>query len=145
MPIEILLVEDNSGDVRLTKEAFRATNKLVSIHVVCDGIETMAFLRQQGAYAGAPRPDIILLDLELPILDGRRLLCRIKADENFQAIPIFIVTASQSEEDAAICLQNGAIGYHRKPVRWEEFEALVQNLQNFWVTKDQLPGIVEVP
>lgn len=78
-------------------------------------------------------------------MDGRRLLCRTKADENFQAIPIFIVTASQSEEDAAICLQNGAIGYHRKPVRWEEFEALVQNLQNFWVTKDQLPGIVEVP
>jgi CheY-like chemotaxis protein len=138
MPIEILLVEDNSGDVRLTQEAFRPAKGLIFLHVASDGAQAMTFLKQQGVYDGAPRPDLILLDLNLPILDGRKLLSDIKQDEGLQSIPVFVVTASQKEEDAATCYQNGANGYHRKPVQWREFEALVKRIQDFWVTTDEL-------
>jgi chemotaxis family two-component system response regulator Rcp1 len=133
VPIEILLVEDNLGDVRLTKEAFRATNKLIYIHTVSDGVQAMAFLSQKGAFAHAPRPDLIMLDLSLPVMDGRELLSLIKKDERTCSIPIVVVTGSENEKDEAISFSNGADGYHKKPVRWEAFEALVKQMNDFWI------------
>ena len=98
-PLEILLVEDNPGDVRLTQEALRDAKVRNELHVVMDGVETMAFLRREGRYADAPRPDLILLDLNLPKKDGREVLAEIKADDNLKRIPVVILTVSSSEED----------------------------------------------
>jgi chemotaxis family two-component system response regulator Rcp1 len=138
MPIEILLIEDNSGDVRLTREAFGPASKLIVLHVVSDGAAAMAFLRQRGEYAKAPRPDIILLDLDLPVISGRVLLALIKKDSSLQSIPVFVVSASESEEDVVRSLQDGAEEYLRKPVMWHEFEILVKSVQDFWKTKVNL-------
>ena len=138
MPIAILLIEDNSGDIRLTREAFGPANKLIILHSVSDGAAAMAFLRQQGEYTSAPRPDIILLDLDIPVIDGRVLLSLIKKDSSLQSIPVFVVTASESEEDFARSLKDGAEEYLRKPVMWHEFETLVKSVQNFWKTKVNL-------
>jgi chemotaxis family two-component system response regulator Rcp1 len=138
MPIEILLVEDDLGDVRLTKEAFRASNKLIYIHKVSDGVQAMAFLSQKGAYAYAPRPDLIMLDLSLPVLDGRELLSLIKKDESLRSIPMVVVTGSDNEKDEAISFRNGVNGYHKKPVRWEVFEALVKQMNDFWIHQDDV-------
>jgi CheY-like chemotaxis protein len=138
VPIEILLVEDNVGDIRLTQEAFRPANNLIFLHVVSDGAQAMTFLRQQGGYDSAPRPDLILLDLNLPVLDGRNLLSDIKRDSDLKSIPVFVVTASERKEDVVTSYENGADGFHRKPVQWKEFEALVNSLHDFWVTKEEL-------
>ena len=138
MPIEILLVEDDTADIRLAQEAFRTTSSFVSIHVASDGLQAMDFLKQRGAYDGAPRPDIILLDLNLPLVDGRQLLTLIKRDEEFSAIPVFIVTGSEIEADRPTSLKNGANGFHRKPVHWEEFESLAKNITDFWANHEAL-------
>jgi CheY-like chemotaxis protein len=99
MPIEVLLVEDSPGDVRLTQEAFREVNKDIQLHVVCDGVEAMALLRREGEHMRTPRPDLVLLDLNLPKMDGREVLARIKEDASLKAIPTIILTSSEAEAD----------------------------------------------
>ncbi len=139
MPTDVLLVEDSPGDVRLTQEAFRSTNKSVHLHVTTDGVEAMTFLNQRGAGDGAPRPDLILLDLNLPKMDGREVLARIKADESLKMIPTVILTTSEAEEDVAKSYQLQANCYLSKPVQLEAFENLVKGISDFWLTKAKLP------
>jgi two-component system, chemotaxis family, response regulator Rcp1 len=138
MPLEILLVEDTPGDVRLTQEAFREAIDFVRIHVVSDGVQAMAFLRQLGTHKHAPRPDLILLDLNLPVMDGRKVLATIKKDDALKAVPVFIVTSSDSEEDMAMCHQYLTTRYHRKPIHWDGFESLARDISDLWKTKDRL-------
>jgi len=139
MPTEVLLVEDSPGDVRLTKEAFRDANQSIHLHVACDGVEAMAFLKHQGAYVDAPRPDIILLDLNLPKMDGREVLAHIKDDESLKTIPIVILTTSEAEVDIVKSYQLHANCYLSKPVQLEEFEALVKSINDFWLMEVKLP------
>jgi chemotaxis family two-component system response regulator Rcp1 len=139
MPIEVLLVEDSPGDARLTQEAFRDANSSIRLHVASDGVEAMAFLHQEGSYAQAPRPDIILLDLNLPKMDGREVLVHIKDDESLMAIPTVILTTSDSEADIVKCYQLQANCYLSKPVQFDAFEALVKSINDFWLTKVKLP------
>jgi two-component system, chemotaxis family, response regulator Rcp1 len=139
MAIEVLLVEDSPGDVRLTQEAFREANKSIHLHVASDGVEAMDFLKRRGTSVNAPRPDIILLDLNLPRMDGREVLVHIKEDEDLKAIPTVILTTSDSEADVAKSYQLHANCYLRKPVQLDEFESLVKSINDFWMTKVQLP------
>jgi two-component system, chemotaxis family, response regulator Rcp1 len=138
--MEVLLVEDSPGDVRLTQEAFHEANKDVQLHVAYDGVEAMAFLRKQGKYAGAPRPDLVLLDLNLPKMDGREVLLHIKEDQSLKAIPTVILTTSEAEADVAISYRRQANCYLSKPVQLEEFEDLVKSINDFWLTKVELPS-----
>jgi CheY-like chemotaxis protein len=137
--IEVLLVEDSPGDVRLTREAFCEANPRVRLHVAIDGVEAMAFLDQVGPHAGAPRPDLILLDLNLPRMDGREVLARIKADESLRTIPTVILTTSDSEADIARSYELQANSYLSKPVQLEKFESLIRSIDDFWLTKAKLP------
>jgi chemotaxis family two-component system response regulator Rcp1 len=139
MPIEVLLVEDSPGDVRLTKEAFHEANPAIHLRVAADGVEAMAFLRQEGAYVAAPRPDIILLDLNMPRMDGRQVLANIKADRDLKTIPTVILTTSVAEEDIAKSYQLQANCYLSKPVQLDDFETLVKSINDFWLTKVKLP------
>ena len=139
MPIEVLLVEDSPGDVRLTQEAFRDANRSIHLHVVSDGVEAMAFLRREGTYVDEPRPDIILLDLNLPRMDGREVLAHIKEDDSLKTIPTVILTTSDSEADIVQCYQLQANCYLSKPVQLDAFEALVKSINDFWMTKVKLP------
>ncbi len=139
MPIEVLLVEDSPGDVRLTKEVFREANTDIHLHVATDGLEAMAFLRHQGSHAHAPRPDLILLDLNLPKMDGRQVLEQIKGDENLKTIPTVILTTSESEADIVKSYQLRANCYLSKPVQLDAFENLVKSINDFWLTKVKLP------
>jgi two-component system, chemotaxis family, response regulator Rcp1 len=139
MPIEVLLVEDSPGDVRLTKEVFREANTAIYLHVASDGLEAMAFLRRQGAHAHAPRPDLILLDLNLPKMDGREVLAQIKKDESLKTIPTVILTTSHSQADIVKSYQLQANCYLSKPVQLEAFESLVKSINDFWLTKAKLP------
>ena len=135
--MEVLLVEDSPGDVRLTQEAFRESN--VQLHVAADGVEAMAFLRHEGGYRGAPRPDLILLDLNLPRMDGREVLAQIKADHSLKTIPTVILTTSESEADIVKSYQLQANCYLSKPVQLDAFESLVGSINDFWLTKFKLP------
>ena len=139
MPIQVLLVEDNPGDVRLTQEAFRDANSSVHLHVASDGVQAMAFLRQEGADAHAPRPDLILLDLNLPKMDGRAVLVDIKKDDSLKTIPTIILTTSELEADILQSYQLQANCYLSKPVRLDAFEAIVKSINDFWLTKAKLP------
>ena len=140
MPIEFLLVvEDSPGDVRLTQEAFRGVNKSVRFHVASDGVEAMAFLRHEGPHIDAPRPDLILLDLNLPKMDGREVLARIKGDESLKTIPTVILTTSEAEADIVKSYQLQANCYLVKPVQFDAFESLVKSINDFWLTKVRLP------
>jgi chemotaxis family two-component system response regulator Rcp1 len=139
MPIHVLLVEDSPGDVRLTQEAFRDANTAVKLHVANDGVEAMAFLRHQGVHADAPRPDLTLLDLNMPKMDGRQVLALIKKDESLKTIPTVILTTSSSEEDIAKSYQLQANCYLTKPVELDAFENLVKSVNDFWLTKARLP------
>ena len=139
MPIEILLVEDSPGDVRLTQEAFHDANKSVHLHVASDGVEAMALLRHEGTDARSPRPDLILLDLNLPKMDGREVLAQIKGDENLKTIPIVILTTSDSEADILKSYQLQANCYLTKPVQFDAFEILVKSINDFWLTRVKLP------
>jgi chemotaxis family two-component system response regulator Rcp1 len=131
MSIQVLLVEDSPGDVRLTREAFRDINAAVRLHVVSDGVEAMAFLRHEGAYADSPRPDLTLLDLNLPRMDGREVLACIKADD--------LLRTSDAEADVARSYQLQANCYLTKPAKYDDFAALLQSVNDFWLTKVQLP------
>lgn len=137
--VEILLVEDNPGDVRLTLEAFRVTNGSFHLSVITDGVGAIAFLRREGAHANSPRPDLILLDLNLPKMDGREVLARIKEDADLKTIPTVILTSSLAEADIVKSYQLQANCYLSKPVRLDKFEALVKSINDFWVTKATLP------
>jgi chemotaxis family two-component system response regulator Rcp1 len=139
MSIEVLLVEDSPGDVRLTQEAFHAAKMSVHLHIATDGVEAMAFLRREGAYAHAPRPDLTLLDLNMPRMDGRAVLALIKEDNNLKTIPTIILTTSGSEEDIRKSYQLHANCYFTKPVQLDEFENLVKSINDFWLTKVTLP------
>ena len=139
MAIEVLLVEDSPGDVRLTQEAFRDANMLIHLHVAADGVEAMSFLRKEGTHADAPRPDLILLDLNLPRMDGREVLAHIKADGGLRTIPTVILTTSDSEADIVHSYELQANCYLSKPVQLEAFEALVKSINDFWLTKVKLP------
>jgi two-component system, chemotaxis family, response regulator Rcp1 len=139
MPIEVLLVEDSPGDVRLTQEAFREANPAIHLHVTTDGVEAMAFLNRQGIHAQAPRPDLILLDLNLPKMDGREVLAHIKDDPVLKTIPTVILTTSDAEADIVKSYQLQANCYLSKPVQLDAFESLVGSINDFWLTKVKLP------
>jgi len=137
--MQVLLVEDSPGDVRLTKEAFRGANHALNLHVVTDGVEAMAFLRHEGNYVAVPRPDLILLDLNLPRMDGREVLAHIKADDKLKTIPTVILTTSDSEADIVKSYQLQANCYLSKPVQLDAFEELVKGINSFWLTMAKLP------
>jgi chemotaxis family two-component system response regulator Rcp1 len=136
---EVLLVEDNLGDVRLTQEAFRNVAVALRLHVASDGIEALSFLKQQGVHIDAPRPDLILLDLNLPKMDGREVLAHIKADNALKSIPTVILTTSDAEADIVESYRLQANCYLSKPVQLDAFEGLVKSINDFWLTKAKLP------
>ncbi|HED01069.1 MAG TPA: response regulator [Proteobacteria bacterium] len=138
-PIEIILVEDSPGDVRLTREALRESEVRNNLHVAIDGVEAMAFLRREGKYANAPKPDLILLDLNLPKKDGREVLAEIKSDEHLRSIPVVILTTSQAEEDILRTYNLHANCYITKPVNFDRFVEVVRCIENFWLTIVKLP------
>jgi CheY-like chemotaxis protein len=137
--INVLLVEDSMGDVRLTQEAFRDANVAVHLHVASDWVEAMAFLNRQGIFAGSPRPDLTLLDLNMPKIDGRQVLAQIKRSDDLKTIPTVILTTSSSEEDIAKSNHLRANCYLVKPVKLDAFENLVKSINDFWPTKARLP------
>jgi chemotaxis family two-component system response regulator Rcp1 len=139
LPMDVLLVEDNPGDVRLTQEAFRDANRSIHLHVASDGVEALAFLRREGAYVDAPRPGMILLDLNLPRMDGREVLAHIKEDDSLKRIPTVILTTSDAEVDIVKSYQLQANCYLNKPVQLDAFEGLVKSINDFWLTKVKLP------
>ena len=138
-PIEILLVEDNPGDVRLTKEALKEGKVYSNLHTVKDGVEAMEFLRRQGKYKDVPRPDIILLDLNLPKKDGREVLEEIKTDNDLKRIPVVVLTTSKAEEDVLRTYNLHANCYVTKPVDLEKFMVVVKSIDVFWLTVVTLP------
>ncbi len=137
--LEVLLVEDSPGDIRLTQEAFRRANDAIHLHVATDGVEAMSFLKQEGAHTDAPRPHIVLLDLNMPKMDGREVLAQIKGDDSLKSIPIIILTTSDATEDIEKTYQLRTNCYLCKPVQLEHFEELVQSINDFWLTKAKLP------
>ena len=139
MTLEVLLVEDSPGDVRLTREAFRDAKTNINLHVATDGVAAMAFLRHEGDHSQAPRPDFILLDLNLPKMDGREVLAHIKEDDNLKTIPTIILTTSEAEVDILKSYQLQANCYINKPVQLEAFEAIVKSVNYFWATTAKLP------
>jgi CheY-like chemotaxis protein len=141
--IEVLLVEDSPGDVRLTKESFRDANPSVNLHVAIDGVAAMTFLKREGLNANAPRPDLILLDLNLPRMDGREVLAQIKEDESLRLIPTIILTTSDAEADIVRSYRLQANCYLSKPVELEAFESLVKSINEFWLTMVRLPQQTE--
>lgn len=140
LAIEILLVEDNEGDARLAKEAMRDSKIRNTIHHVIDGVEAMDYLRKKGKYAGAPRPDIVLLDLNLPRKDGREVLAEIKEDDDLKRIPVVILTVSKSEEDILKTYNWHANCYISKPIDLTEFLKVVKSIEEFWLTIVKLPN-----
>jgi CheY-like chemotaxis protein len=143
-PIEILLVEDSPGDVRLTKEALRDAKVQNRLHVASDGIEAMSFLRREGKHADAPRPDLILLDLNLPKKSGRKILEEIKLDLSLKSIPVVILTTSAAEEDVLRSYQLHANCYITKPVDLDQFLKVVRTIDSFWLAIVRLPAAVKI-
>jgi CheY-like chemotaxis protein len=138
--IEVLLVEDSPGDVRLTREALKDAKMHISLNVVCDGAEAMAYLRREKTYAEAPRPDLILLDLNLPKKDGRDVLKEIKESETLKSIPVVILTTSASPADIERSYKLHANCYITKPVDLQGFIKVVRSIDNFWLSIVKLPG-----
>jgi two-component system response regulator len=138
-PIEVLLVEDSPGDVRLTREAFKDAKMFISLNVASDGVEAMAFLNREGKYANAPRPDLILLDLNLPKKDGREVLAELKESPALKSIPVVILTTSASEADIHESYQHHANCYITKPVDLDGFLKVVRSIDSFWLTVVKLP------
>jgi CheY-like chemotaxis protein len=133
MPLHVLVVEDNPADARLMHEAFHDVNPLISLHVATDGIEAMAFLRHEGANADAVRPDLILLDLNLPKMDGLEVLAVIKLDADLKTIPTVVVTSSENEADVIKTYELHANSYVTKPMHFLAFVQLVKSINNFWL------------
>ena len=139
--IEILLVEDNPGDIRLTQEVFREGRLANRLHIVRDGVEALAYLRREGPYAQAARPDIILLDLNLPRKDGREVLAEIKADQDLRRIPVIVLTTSSADQDIGQAYGLHANCYLTKPVGLDEFIAVVRSIEDFWLALVKLPSV----
>ncbi|MDP3895993.1 MAG: response regulator, partial [Mesorhizobium sp.] len=131
----VLLVEDSVGDVRLTQEAFSEANWDVELHIASDGVEALEFLRREAAHQDAPRPDLILLDLNLPRMDGREVLAFIKGDDSLKTIPTVILTTSEAEADITNSYRLQANCYLTKPAQWDEFDSMVRSLNDFWLLK----------
>ncbi len=140
-PIEILLVEDNPGDARLTVEALKEAKVRNRVHVVDDGVKALAFLRRQAAYSTVPRPDLILLDLNLPKKDGREVLEELKHDGDLKRIPVVILTTSQAEQDILKAYELNANCYITKPVDLDQFLKVVRSIDEFWFTVVTLPPV----
>lgn len=137
--IDILLVEDNPGDVRLTEEALKESKIAVCMRVASDGVQALAMLRREGEYADHPQPDLILLDLNMPRMDGRELLRLIKSDDQLKHIPVVVLTTSEAEKDIVQAYGLHANCYITKPVELEEFIKIVQSIEGFWLTVVKLP------
>jgi CheY-like chemotaxis protein len=134
------LIEDNPGDVRLTQEALREDKLCNNLHVTRDGIEAMAFLRREGEHTDAPRPDLILLDLNMPKKDGREVLTEIKSNEDFKRIPVVVLTTSETEEDIIKTYDLHANCFITKPVDLDQFIKVVQSIEEFWLSIVKLPA-----
>ena len=141
MAIDVLLVEDSPSDARLTVKTFEKAKVLNTLHIVEDGVEAMNFLRQTGPYQQAPRPDLILLDLNLPKKDGRQVLAEIKADPKLETIPVVVLTTSEAEEDILRSYQLRANCYITKPVTLQQFVRVVKSIEDFWLTVVKLPPV----
>jgi CheY-like chemotaxis protein len=139
--IDILLVEDNPGDARLTMEVIKENKIVNNLHHVSDGVEAMAFLRKQGQYFDVPQPDLILLDLNMPKMDGREVLENMKQDAQFRRIPVVVLTTSQAEEDVFRSYDLHANCYICKPVDLDQFIEVIKSINNFWVSIVRLPSI----
>jgi chemotaxis family two-component system response regulator Rcp1 len=139
-PIEILLVEDNAGEARLAMEAIREGKVKNHLTWVSDGMEAMALLRKEGPYTSASRPDLILLDLNMPRKDGRELLAEIKSDDRFRRIPVVVLTTSQSEDDILKAYHLNANCYISKPVDLDHFMKVIKSIEDFWLTIVKLPS-----
>ena len=137
--VEILLIEDNPGDVRLTIEALKESKIINNLQVVEDGIEALSYLKKEGIYKDKPRPDLIILDLNLPKKDGREVLAEIKSNDTFKQIPIVILTTSEAEEDIIKSYELHANCYITKPVNMEQFIKVVKSVSNFWFSMVKLP------
>jgi two-component system, chemotaxis family, response regulator Rcp1 len=138
-PVEILLVEDNPGDVRLTEEVLREAKIASKLSTVRDGEEALAFVRREGPHTGAPRPDLILLDLNLPRKDGREVLNELKSDDELRRIPVIVLTTSLAEPDIRMSYDLHANCYIHKPIDFEEFSTAIHSIQQFWLMTVQLP------
>ncbi|MFW5947619.1 MAG: response regulator [Gemmatimonadota bacterium] len=140
-PVEILLVEDSPGDVDLTLEALEEAKLKNNVHVAEDGVVAMEFLRREGVHADAPRPDLVLLDLNLPRKDGREVLREIKEDPSLRRIPVVVLTTSEAEQDVLDAYEHRANAYIVKPVDFEQFFRTIQTLEDFWLTVVRLPSM----
>lgn len=138
-PVDILLVEDNPGDARLAVEALKEGNVSNRLHVVPDGVEAMAFLRREGKYSDAPRPHVVLLDLNLPRKDGRQVLAEVKTDDLLKRIPVVVLTTSQAEQDITRSYDLHANCYITKPVDLDRFITVIRSIEDFWCTVVKLP------
>lgn len=138
-PVDILLVEDNPGDARLAVEALKEGNVSNRLHVVPDGVEAMAFLRREGKYSDAPRPHLVLLDLNLPRKDGRQVLAEVKTDDLLKRIPVVVLTTSQAEQDITRSYDLHANCYITKPVDLDRFITVIRSIEDFWCTVVKLP------
>jgi CheY-like chemotaxis protein len=137
--MEVLLVEDNPGDARLAQEAFRSSEAVVSLHIANNGEDAMTFLHRQGLHINAPRPDLIILDLNLPKTGGREILTQIKNDADLKAIPTIILTSSDAETDIRYCYEHYANCYFKKPTHWEAFGVIVKHVNEVWLGLAMLP------
>ncbi|MEF2143830.1 MAG: response regulator [Desulfovibrionaceae bacterium] len=144
-PIVILLVEDNEGDARLAREAMRDSKIRNTLHHVRDGEEAMAFMRREGKFADAPRPDLVLLDLNLPRKDGREVLAEIKADESLKRVPVVILTVSSDEEDIFKAYGLHANCFITKPLDFHQFVKVVKSIEDFWLSIVKLPDGIKPP
>ncbi|HEX8244751.1 MAG TPA: response regulator [Longimicrobium sp.] len=140
-PVQLLLVEDSPGDVELTREALEEAKVANTLHVVSDGAEAMEFLRRQGRFADAVRPDLVLLDLNLPRKDGRQVLAEIKEDPELRRIPVVVLTTSQAEKDVLAAYQLHANAYIVKPVDLQQFLDVVRSVEGFWLAVVKLPSV----
>lgn len=138
--VNILLVEDNPGDVRLTEEAFKYGKLVNNLYVVSDGVRALQFLRNEGEYTTAPRPDLILLDLNLPRKDGREVLIEIKNDKKLRTIPVIVLTTSEDEADILKCYHSHANCYINKPIDFEKFISVIRTIEGFWLSIVRLPN-----
>jgi chemotaxis family two-component system response regulator Rcp1 len=141
--VDILLVEDSPSDVRLTREALKEAKMLNNLHVVGDGVEALAFLRRTGKYVNAPRPELIMLDLNLPRKDGREVLAEIKADLELRAIPVVVLTTSRAEEDIIRSYNLHANAYVSKPVDLTQFLKVIGSMEQFWLAVVTLPSVAK--
>ncbi len=139
-PVQILLVEDNPADARLTQEAIRDTEYRYQLHLAEDGEEAMEFLHQEGEFADVPRPDLILLDLNLPGMDGREVLAEIKSDDNLGSIPVVVLTTSTAQQDLLYSYGLRANSYVNKPIDRDRFNDMIKSVMEYWINISTLPG-----